>query len=59
MNRCKNCNEKFDSCICPLVAKFFEENGHLMSSKKVGYRRDQLNKKKFFYIKGPGTFVSH
>lgn len=59
--KCKFCEESLESCICPIVAKFFSDNGHLMKSS-FGLRREQLHKKRFFYInieKHPIRWVNH
>jgi len=57
MNTCNHCKEKLENCICPMVAKFFKDNGHLMEGKS-GLRIEQEERKKFFYVKGPSCLVS-
>jgi hypothetical protein len=59
MDKCNYCKEKLENCICSLVAKFFTDNGHLIMDKKTGLRKEQLHKKKFFYVKGLSLLVNH
>lgn len=49
--KCDNCGCEFEECICPRVAAFFAENGHLMETEN-GKRRDQQERPKFFYVQG-------
>jgi len=55
---CEYCGQDIAFCVCPAVAQFFEENGHLMSTEN-GERREQAHKKKFFYIKNDRACISH
>ncbi len=52
---CGDCGELFNNCICPMVARFFEENGHLMEKKVEEIKKE---KSKFFFVKGTGPLVS-
>ncbi len=56
---CEYCREELGNCICPNVARFFEENGHLMADTEGGKRREEVAAKKFFYVKNDRSCVSH
>ena len=56
-NNCQFCGQDLQKCICPSVAQFFSDNGHLMASES-GVRREQEEKKKFFYVKGPNVLIN-
>lgn len=56
-NNCEYCGEKLENCICPNVARFFKDNGHLMEDKE-GQRVEQTYKKRFFYVKGVNLLLN-
>jgi hypothetical protein len=56
-NICQSCGQNVQNCICPAVAQFFSDNGHLMATES-GTRREQEEKKKFFYVKGPNLLIN-
>lgn len=58
MSKCSMCGEEYENCVCADVAKFFQENGHLMKAEEGGLRRDQEAKKKFYFIE-PSTHRTH
>lgn len=45
-DKCKDCGRFVSACICPAVAKFFEENGHLMAGRR---QEAKPKSNRFFY----------